>query len=538
MRRIRVFTVALVALTLGALVVSGSASAAGWEKISRDGLANIDEATSVVSGSSIVVAWNYEPAPGFDSSEAVTFTSSLTDSVQTPTTAPVISSWANLNSDPELVLAPDGGIVLAFAGAHSSETADPLTGIAVASRTATGAWNAPVVVVPGASATYGIGGLLLPDGSSLITGDCCGNNAYIFHGATQVGEASGGSGSVQNRTLARDSAGNVWVAWYDLDHGVVMRQLDATTGVPIGSPAIAPTSNFIYNGGSRIALVCNPVAPGCRVAYRTEDNHHVVTWAPGEPAPTTVATIGQNDTLGQLHAAYRADGRLWVGWVVRPGVGDPTVQFTLGDVRGAGGASYPVGLQKLDTPYHLRLQPVGNELLLIGNFGSPNNGSAQWANLVGIPGAIPDTSGPKDVAVQPGASGKGFRIQVQFKAPTACGGKCTARAELRNRTGTCSAACLATGSKRLPGDGPILIGTRGTFGLPGTRKIRFYMTVTKAALLRTPFVTQGGFRVGDTRLRVYLTTRSGVVIAVRDGHIKVSIARIRSGALPGLTGIL
>ena len=82
--------------------------------------------------------------------------------MQTPTTAPVISSWANLNSDPELVLAPDGGIVLAFAGAHSSVTGDPLTGIAVASRAATGAWNAPVVVVPGASATYGIGASSCP----------------------------------------------------------------------------------------------------------------------------------------------------------------------------------------------------------------------------------------------------------------------------------------------------------------------------------------------------------------------------------------
>ena len=74
-----------------------------------------------------------------------------------------------------------------------------------------------------------------------------------------------------------------------------------------------------------------------------------------------------------------------------------------------------------------------------------------------------------------------------------------------------------------------MIGTRGTFGLPGTKKIRFYMTVTKAALLKTPFHTEGGFRVGDTRLRVYLTTKSGDVLAVRDGHIKVSIARIKSG---------
>jgi hypothetical protein len=84
----------------------------------------------------------------------------------------------------------------------------------------------------------------------------------------------------------------------------------------------------------------------------------------------------------------------------------------------------------------------------------------------------------------------------------------------------------------------VVIGTRGTFTVPGTKKIRFYLTVTKAALLKTPFHTEGGFRVGDTRLRVYITTKSGTVLAVRDGHIKVSIARIKSGALPGLTGIL
>ena len=55
-----------------------------------------------------------------------------------------------------------------------------------------------------------------------------------------------------------------------------------------------------------------------------------------------------------------------------------------------------------------------------------------------------------------------------------------------------------------------------------------------------PVQLSGGetITVGDTRLRVYLTTRSGTVLAVRDGHIKVSIARIKSGALPGLTGIL
>ncbi len=218
----------------------------------------------------------------------------------------------------------------------------------------------------------------------------------------------------------------------------------------------------------------------------------------------------------------------------------PTVQFTLGDARGAGQPSYPVSLQKLDTPYHLRLQPVGDTLLLSAT-SRPNAGAAgssEWANLVGIPGAVVDNSGPKDVPLLAGPKKGTFRIQVLFKAPTQCGSSCKGRAEIRNRTGVCAAACLASGAKKLPGDGPIVIGTRGTFTVPGTKKIRFYLTVTKAALLRTPFHTEGGFRVGDTRLRVYLTTRSGTVLAVRDGHIKVSIARIKSGALPGLTGIL
>jgi hypothetical protein len=177
---------------------------------------------------------------------------------------------------------------------------------------------------------------------------------------------------------------------------------------------------------------------------------------------------------------------------------------------------------------------------MVGNFTTPGatSGSSQWANLVGIPGAIVDNTGPRDVPLLTGPKKGTFRIQVQFRAPSQCGSSCKARGEIRNRTGVCSAVCLSSGVKKLPGDGPVVIGTRGTFTLPGTKKIRFYMTVTKAALLRTPFHTEGGFRVGDTRLRVFLTTRSGTVLAVRDGHIKVSIARIRSGALPGLAGIL
>ena len=45
-------------------------------------------------------------------------------------------------------------------------------------------------------------------------------------------------------------------------------------------------------------------------------------------------------------------------------------------------------------------------------------------------------------------------------------------------------------------------------------------------------------RLAQTRLRVIVHTASGSTLYVRDGQIKVSIARIKSGALPGLRGIL
>jgi hypothetical protein len=45
--------------------------------------------------------------------------------------------------------------------------------------------------------------------------------------------------------------------------------------------------------------------------------------------------------------------------------------------------------------------------------------------------------------------------------------------------------------------------------------------------------------VAETRLRVWYTAKgSREALSVRDGRIKVSIARIKSGQLPGLSGIL
>ena len=93
----------------------------------------------------------------------------------------------------------------------------------------------------------------------------------------------------------------------------------------------------------------------------------------------------------------------------------------------------------------------------------------------------------------------------------------------------------------LPGDTKLVLGTRGKFAVKqGTKgKIRFYIKVSKAQLLKAPFSTEGASRVAETRLRVWYTAKgSKEALSVRDGRIKVSIARIKSGALPGLSGIL
>jgi hypothetical protein len=83
-----------------------------------------------------------------------------------------------------------------------------------------------------------------------------------------------------------------------------------------------------------------------------------------------------------------------------------------------------------------------------------------------------------------------------------------------------------------------VLGRRGSVKLPGGKKVRFYLTIDKSQLLRAPFSTVGGNRIASTRLRVWLQAKSGQVLTVRDGRIAVSIARIKAGALPGLSGIL
>jgi uncharacterized repeat protein (TIGR01451 family) len=187
-------------------------------------------------------------------------------------------------------------------------------------------------------------------------------------------------------------------------------------------------------------------------------------------------------------------------------------------IANAGGATYTPGASD-----------AGATLTCVVTATNPAGSASATSARASVP-AVVLSPGPRDTTLQPGPNGT-FRIEVLYQVRNPCSKPCKAHADIRTRKGP------RVYSLSLAGDG-LLLGTRAGLVLPTNKKIRFWLTVNKAALLKAPFKTIGGFRVAETRLRVYLKTPKGTLTTVRDGRIMVSIARIKSGKLPGLKGIL
>ncbi len=129
-----------------------------------------------------------------------------------------------------------------------------------------------------------------------------------------------------------------------------------------------------------------------------------------------------------------------------------------------------------------------------------------------------------------------FFVRIQYRIRESelkrlCKRGCPSTVEIRSRAGR----RLFGG---LPGDGAVLGSRTGIRIKAMKRKLRIDIPINKARLRDLDFTTVGGFRVGETRTRIVLRTPAGDALTVRDGRIRISIARIESGALPGLQGIL
>ncbi|MDX6620596.1 MAG: hypothetical protein QOK36_2982 [Gaiellales bacterium] len=521
-----------------------------WTKISTDYDANIAVPSVAFTGSTAVVVWTQQTGPQTSDLDAVSFTTSPTQDVAGQATSKVADTWASLDYPSALFPAPGGALQLAFGGIHSTAAGDALIGMFTSARNADGSWAAPVRISSGGSGGNPSAAVL--SGAIPLIGTYGTGGINIFTGA--VDHANGPDQNLQvalggccgySPELAFDSAGRLWIAWYSNAAGatgIYIEPLDPATGAPLGPALKAPESESANNNSFGTALAC---AATCRVVYGNSpagtQTDLIVSWSPGQGAPTTIANLqGTSEAAGRVvTAAYRADGRLWVAWW-----DGKTYRVTLGDAAGAGGAVADAGRPQGAGAgaYALVGTPAGDNLLLTANFNykAPleTPGFGMFVNTVAPPAAVTPAPGPRDVQLQTTPGGRGFRIQVQYTMPSACTGaaQCTLRAELRTRNGRRLYALSP-----LPGDGKVVLGTRPRVVVPkGTRgKIRFYITVNKAQLLKAPFATEGGSRIAETRLRVWYTPRGGAtMLSVRDGRIKVSIARIKSGALPGLRGIL
>jgi hypothetical protein len=545
-RLMRIAAVAAV-VTAAAVGVSGAAADTTWTKVSTDFNANIATPSLGLTGTTAVVAWTQATGPSTTDLNAVSFTTSPTQDVIGAAQSKVLQGWAQIDYNHAFFPAPGGGLQMIYNGIHSTTTGDPLNAMATTLRNPDGvSWGAPFAIAGSSSdPTTGV----LSGATPLVAGYATQGieifNAAVAHapGASdfnlqpQIGGCCGYS-----PRMALDGSGHLWIAWYSNATGatgVYLQQLDPATGAPIGAPAQAPNSESSNNNSVGVNLAC---AATCRVVYGNSPaagpSNTIVSWWPGQ-TPTTIANLaGTSQGAGRVLAtAYRADGRLWVAWF-----DGKTYRATLGDASGAGGEVQDAGVPKGTEAgaYGLTGIAVGDNFLLAANYAWNATSAlplAIFVNTIAPPAPVTKAPGPRDVQLQAGP-GKSFRIQVQYTVPKACTtvAPCTLKAELRTRTGRRLYAVTP-----LPGDTKLVLGTRGKVAVPKgkTGKIRFYITVSKAQLLKAPFSTEGGSRVAETRLRVWYTPRgSKQALSVRDGRIKVSIARIKSGALPGLSGIL
>ncbi len=239
-----------------------------------------------------------------------------------------------------------------------------------------------------------------------------------------------------NPNLITDAAGGVWVAWYSNatnNVGVYVQALDSNTGAPVGTPAKAPQSETVSNGTQRIAIVPNPTGPGVRLVYGAETGAgaklRLVSWAPGEAAPVTIAQPNPTGLNLYVTAARRADGRLWAAWY-DGGTSSATAGYVakLGDARGAGGTAVDLG----QPPRTVNSGPItsaalGNDLLVTPTVDTGQSRPAVWADVtppVVIPNPRTIRSGPATVVAPKRASigalkkGKCVNVVVTVTKPS------------------------------------------------------------------------------------------------------------------------
>jgi hypothetical protein len=355
---------------LAILESGGEADSAPWEQISGAVPSFAVTPSAGLAGGRPLLTWGDRDAGAVRSE---TFDTSVTDAVANPDTRDIVTGWLATGDEAPQWTPAGGGNAVLFTGSPPS----PINlGGWVSTRGPDGSWSDPVKAMPSdfddiavvGDAPIGVQGR--PGGSGLSA------TAGIDPSGSTRTEVYDRSKVAVDPALARDGTGATWLAYRTIvsgpaDDGLYMRPLDGVTGAPIGVSVRAPGSEEASSRtGGAAPLVCSPAAGGgCRVVYASTGAvgaKRVLSWAPGEAAPTVVAAAVDPRAVA---AAYRSDGRLWVTWLENDG----TLRIVLGDARGAG-APAALGYTTQDPDVsRIVLQPVGDDVVLVANIeGAPN----------------------------------------------------------------------------------------------------------------------------------------------------------------------
>ena len=274
----------------------------------------------------------------------------------------------------------------------------------------------------------------------------------------------------------------------------------------MGAPALAPNSESSNNNSFGANLAC---AATCRLVYGNSPGGR-----PRRHDRLLVARRGAHHDRqpGRHRAGRRARhrqrlprGRAPLDRLVRrQDLPRDARRLHRRRRRGAGcGRAQGLG----GSAYALNGIAVGDNLLLAANYAWNATGDASVRDLREhrrAAGAGHEGAG----AARRAAAGRARARRSASRCSTRC--RRPARAPRRAR---CAASCArapaggSTPSRRSRATRKLVLGTRGKFAVPKGKKgkIRFYIAVSKAQLLKAPFSTEGGSRVAETRLRVWYT---------------------------------
>jgi hypothetical protein len=332
--------IALTALATAGALFPGAAQAAApaghaptavtpkWTKISTDTSLGIASAGLFRTADGMLhVAWARHDTGSFSLNY-----STVGPNATLEATGTIVKGWSGISFYPRLVAGPSGGIRAVFTGSNGV-TGSPYNLGAVYSATATSAgttWN----LVKGSMSHSTI---ISETDTSAITqstgtpvASWPGGSGVAFHVGTDPNTpatkpdgtvaVSSGSGTVVGTTLARETDGSVWVAWFtesfESDQGywvdkITPTQAAKTEAPGSGSPSLSnnqPRQSVAFAAGAKGGGYLAYCVPTATIACA-----HIALWKVGAAKATTVPG---STTQNAAHVAIAAapGGHLWVLW--------------------------------------------------------------------------------------------------------------------------------------------------------------------------------------------------------------------------------